>query len=108
MSGDENYFAPWDIKKIVSKYASQFMGYGQQDSSEFLSLLLDLLHEDLNRIIKKPQIEIEDYDGTNEEKIAEMSWDMQQKRNKSVISENFAGQFKSKLECNKCGYVSIT
>jgi len=54
MKGDENYFAPWDIKKIVSKYASQFMGYGQQDSSEFLSLLLDLLHEDLNRIIKKP------------------------------------------------------
>jgi ubiquitin carboxyl-terminal hydrolase 4/11/15 len=84
------------------------MGYGQQDSSEFLSLLLDLLHEDLNRIIKKPYIELDDYDGTNEEKLAKESWDIYNRRNKSVISEHFAGQFKSLLKCNKCNYVSIT
>lgn len=44
----------------VGKFAPQFSGYQQQDSQELLAFLLDGLHEDLNRIKKKPYIEIKD------------------------------------------------
>jgi ubiquitin C-terminal hydrolase len=37
---------------------SQFVGTGQHDAQEVLSFLLDGIHEDLNRIVKKPYIEI--------------------------------------------------
>jgi len=51
--GHSSYVSPWDLKKTIGKLASQFVGYGQQDSQELLSYLLDGLHEDLNRIKKK-------------------------------------------------------
>lgn len=44
----------------VGKFAPQFSGYQQQDSQELLAFLLDGLHEDLNRIKKKPYVEIQD------------------------------------------------
>jgi ubiquitin C-terminal hydrolase len=42
------------VKQTVGEFAPRFAGYQQQDSSEFLSFLLDGLHEDLNRVKKKP------------------------------------------------------
>lgn len=44
----------------VGRFAPQFSGYQQQDSQELLTFLLDGLHEDLNRIKKKPYIELKD------------------------------------------------
>ena len=40
----------------VGRFAPQFSGYQQHDSQELLTFLLDGLHEDLNRIKKKPYI----------------------------------------------------
>lgn len=37
---------------------SQFSGYQQHDSQEFIAFLLDGLHEDLNRIKAKPYVEV--------------------------------------------------
>lgn len=48
------------IQVQVGKFAPQFSGYQQQDSQELLAFLLDGLHEDLNRIKKKPYVEIQD------------------------------------------------
>ena len=42
----------------VGRFAPQFSGFQQQDSQELLAFLLDGLHEDLNRIQKKPYIEM--------------------------------------------------
>ena len=47
----------------VGRFAPQFSGYQQQDSQELLAFLLDGLHEDLNRVKKKPYVEIKDADG---------------------------------------------
>ncbi len=47
----------------VGRFAPQFSGYQQQDSHELLAFLLDGLHEDLNRIRKKPYIQLKDNDG---------------------------------------------
>lgn len=41
---DRGAVAPWEVKKEVAKKARQFMGYNQQDSSEFLNFLIDTLH----------------------------------------------------------------
>ena len=44
----------------VGRFAPQFSGYQQQDSQELMAFLLDGLHEDLNRIRKKPYVELKD------------------------------------------------
>ena len=51
----------------VGRFAPSFSGYAQQDSQELLTFLLDGLHEDLNRIRKKPYIEIKDSNGRPDE-----------------------------------------
>ena len=49
--------SPWDIKRIIAQKANQFMGFVQHDSQEFLSALLEILHEDLNQVHQKPYLQ---------------------------------------------------
>lgn len=51
------------LQTQVGRFAPQFSGYQQQDSHELLAFLLDGLHEDLNRIRKKPYIQLKDASG---------------------------------------------
>ena len=51
----------------VGMFAPRFSGFQQHDSQELLSFLLDGLHEDLNRVKKKPYIEVEDSDNRNDD-----------------------------------------
>lgn len=46
---------PSELKSQISRVARQFSGYGQQDAQEFLRFLLDGMHNELNRIKKKPK-----------------------------------------------------
>ncbi|CAD8046029.1 unnamed protein product [Paramecium sonneborni] len=100
--------APWNVKKIIGQQAPQFNGYSQQDSQELLSYLLDGLHEDLNRIKKKPYIPDIEYKGQSDQEFADIYWQNHKKRNDSKIIDLFTGQFKSRVECPECNYVSIT
>ena len=59
--------APRQFKTQVGRFAPQFSGYQQQDSQELLAFLLDGLHEDLNRVKKKPYVEMKDADGRPDE-----------------------------------------
>ena len=61
MQGDTASVSPSNFKWQLGKFAPQFQGYGQQDSQELLAFLLDGLHEDLNRIKRKPYIEVSTY-----------------------------------------------
>jgi len=106
--GTDNYVSPWDIKKIIAEKASQFSGYNQQDAAEFLSYLVDGLHEDLNKVIQKPYVETIESDNRPDEIVAQHSWDNHQKRNQSIIVDLMHGQFKSKLVCPDCSKISIT
>ena len=58
--GDDRYSSvcPTDLKTVIGTFAPQFQGYQQQDSHELFSLLVDGLHEDLNRVQKKRYIEV--------------------------------------------------
>ncbi|KAL4909961.1 hypothetical protein BDW74DRAFT_144111 [Aspergillus multicolor] len=106
-------FAPRQLKNTIGRYGPAFSGYGQQDSQEFLLFLLDGLQEDLNRIQKKPYIEKPD--STDEmvhnkealKEFADKCWDIYKARNDSVVTDLFAGMYKSTLVCPECDKVSI-
>lgn len=106
-------FSPRNFKNVIGKYGPSFSGYQQQDSQEFLLFLLDGLQEDLSRIHKKPYIEKPD--STDEmvndpvalRAMADKCWDIYQARNDSVITDLFAGMYKSTVVCPVCDKVSI-
>eukprot|EP01124_Arcella_intermedia_P023070 TRINITY_DN3578_c0_g1_i1.p1 TRINITY_DN3578_c0_g1~~TRINITY_DN3578_c0_g1_i1.p1 ORF type:complete len:960 (+),score=199.61 TRINITY_DN3578_c0_g1_i1:223-2880(+) len=97
---------PREVKNVISKYAPQFTGYAQHDSHELLAFLLDGLHEDLNRIKKKPYVETKDSDGRPDEEVAMEAWETYKKRNDSIIVDFFQGQLKSRLKCPTNGRIS--
>lgn len=101
---------PREFKTALARFAPQFMGYAQQDTQELLAFLLDGLHEDLNRIQKKPYLESPDWlGGTDADMVrfARLQWDMYKARNDSVIVDLFQGQYRSTLVCPECAKVSI-
>lgn len=58
---------PLSYQTQVGRFAPQFSGYQQQDSQELLAFLLDGLHEDLNRVKKKPYLALRDAEGRPDE-----------------------------------------
>ncbi|EST09018.1 Peptidase C19, ubiquitin-specific peptidase, DUSP domain protein [Kalmanozyma brasiliensis GHG001] len=109
-NGQGGSFWPREFKYALSRFAPQFSGYAQHDSQELLAFLLDGLHEDLNRILKKPYIEAPDWEGGDEKDLvafAKRQWDIYKARNDSVIVDLFQGQYRSTLVCPVCSKVSI-
>ncbi|CAB1347388.1 unnamed protein product, partial [Coregonus sp. 'balchen'] len=94
-----------DITKQSPRW---FSGYQQQDSHELLAFLLDGLHEDLNRIRKKPYILLKDAEGRPDKVVAEEAWENHIKRNDSIIVDIFHGLFKSTLVCPVCAKYKLT
>ncbi|CAN8303606.1 unnamed protein product [Cochlearia groenlandica] len=106
-SSDQNAVAPQDFKAKLAQFAPQFSGYGQHDSQEMLAFLLDGLHEDLNKVKRKPYIEARDSNGRSDDELAEEAWKYHKARNDSVIVDVCQGQYKSTLVCPDCGKISI-
>jgi ubiquitin carboxyl-terminal hydrolase 8 len=105
--GHNTVVRPQSFKNQLERFAPQFRGYRQHDSQEFLAYLLDGIHEDLNRIEKKPYIEDRDCDGSNDEHDAIEAWKNYLRRDKSLIVDIFQGQMRSKLQCLQCGHSNI-
>ncbi|KAF2803650.1 UCH-domain-containing protein [Mytilinidion resinicola] len=107
-------FTPKNFKYAVGRAQPLFSGYGQQDSQEFLSFLVDGLHEDLNRILKKPYVENpESDDATVNDPAAiralgEKFREIHHARNDSVAMDLFNGFYKNTMVCPDCSKVSIT
>lgn len=68
-------------------------------------MFLDLLHEDMNRISKKPYIEYPVYTSFSPEQSSEM-WNFHLQRNQSPIIDWFYGQTVTFVRCTECGEVS--
>ena len=104
-----NAYSPREFKQVLARFAPSFSGYQQQDAQEFLAFLLDGLHEDLNRVLKKPYVEKPEWEGGGEDEmiaLARKSWEGYMLRNDSVIVDLFQGQYKSTLVCPECSKVS--
>ncbi|VDL93939.1 unnamed protein product [Schistocephalus solidus] len=90
-NGPQTYISPQRFKAQIQKFAPRFMGYAQQDAQEFLRYLLQGLHEDVNRVQKRPPSENPDYD--KEDKMpdaqkAELYW----RRYKAIDNSIIAGE----------------
>ena len=110
-SSYNNVIYPRNFKYCLGKHAEQFVGYDQHDSQELATYLLDALHEDTNRITKKPYVEKpEQGEAETDDVAAEKAWNLHLKREDSKVLENFMGQVKSRVQCPKqgCGRVSTT
>ena len=106
-SGKYSACSPSEFKQVIGEFAPQFAGYQQQDSQEFMLFLLDGLHEDLNRVKKKPYLESKDSDGRPDEAVAAEAWSMHKQREDSIVVDTFHGQLKSHVTCRNCQKVSV-
>lgn len=114
LKSTSSFISPREFKFTIGHYSSMFHGYQQQDSQEFLSWLLDALHEDLNRIYDKPYCEKPELkdDEVNDPNaiagLADTCWEQHKKRNDSIIIDLFTGLYQSTLICPDCSKTSIT
>ncbi|KAJ5163992.1 Peptidase C19 ubiquitin carboxyl-terminal hydrolase 2 [Penicillium coprophilum] len=105
---------PYRFRAAAGRQREDFAGYEQHDSQEFVMFLLDALSEDLSRIVgSKPSTIIPD--STDEmihnrkalEDFGKKCWDLYEARNASIITDLFAGMYKSTLICHNCEKTSI-
>jgi hypothetical protein len=109
-SGQYRAIAPTKFKRVISDFAPQFDGYQQHDSHELLAFLLDGLHEDLNRVLKKVPTPPVESNGRSDSIVVRESWSVYKVRNQSIVVDLFMGMLKSTVICPEasCGRVSIT
>ena len=107
--GCKTVIGPYRFKKAISKFQEMFSGFSQHDTHEFLSFLLDGLHEDLNKVKNKPYITTQD-ENTNEFYEANKTWNIFKMRNQSLIVDVFYGLHRSMVYCQNplCNYISTT
>lgn len=106
-SGRYSALAPRLLKQTVASFAPQFNNSYQHDSQEFCQFLMDGLHEDCNRVIKKPYVEELEGFGMEDAKAAIETWRKHLLRHDSVIVDRCQGMHRSHLTCPKCGHESI-
>lgn len=108
-NSNEKALNPKRFRIAFAKKVRHFYTSEQQDSHEMLSLLLDNLHEDLNRISNKPYFELKERQENETDAIAsERWWTCHKKRENSIIVDLFHGQFKSTIDCPVCLRKNIT
>jgi ubiquitin C-terminal hydrolase len=98
---------PSDFKRQLGMFKDRFNGFMQHDAQELLNFVLDGLHEDVNRVKKKPYVEDEDCKGRTDAVFSRVSWDKYKLRNDSRVLDLFMGQLKSTLVCPRCQGVSV-
>ena len=106
--GTSDTFSPTQFKNALGTFQKMFTGFRQHDTQEFLNYLLDGLHEDLNKVLKKPIINKDEEKGSDKVK-SHNSWIDFLRRNQSVLVDLFYGQYKSTLKCPnpECKNISI-
>lgn len=99
---------PRVFKEKIDNFAPQFSGYSQHDSQEFLSFLLDGLHEDLNRVKCKLAPTAKDTESCPDEEVAGEHWKNHLAQHDSIIVDLFYGQYRSTVVCSVCKRASVT
>ena len=108
-TGESAVVVPYNLKQVIGHFAPQFAGFMQQDAHEFITVLLDGLHEDLNRVISKPYYpEGLSGDGTDNESLAAQTIERILSMNNSVIMDIFGGLSCNKVDCPDCHKSNVT
>lgn len=111
--GDLPYLTPIDFRRSICSLNSQYIGSDQHDSQEFLSFLLDGIHEDINRVMVSDPVTLtpeqeEELNRLPTPIASDREWRTWKARNDSLIVDFFQGQFKSRLQCLTCKKTSTT
>ncbi|XP_046972302.1 ubiquitin carboxyl-terminal hydrolase 8 isoform X1 [Vanessa cardui] len=93
-SGQYRFIAAKDLRNEVGKHQRAFRGSEQQDSHEFLTILMDWLHLDLQFTIKPPHKETLG--------ASERAWHEYTKSKESLVLRLFYGQIRSTVRCTVC------
>ncbi|KAK9464025.1 uncharacterized protein V1516DRAFT_669336 [Lipomyces oligophaga] len=113
-SDQAGFIAPIHMKKIVGSLRSEFAGSDQQDAQEFLTFLVDGLHEDLNMNGGKERLRpLTEEEERKREKLSVrygsyVEWNRYLKSDRSAIVNMFQGQYQSQLRCLTCNFTSTT
>ncbi|KAH3687411.1 hypothetical protein WICPIJ_001588 [Wickerhamomyces pijperi] len=105
---------PIEFKSAVSVLNKNFKNFDQQDACEFLSFILDTLHEDLNEFGSYPKLKaLTEEEEQRREKmpfklVSVLEWERYLKTNFSMIVNLFQGQYASQLKCLECHATSTT
>ncbi|RCI01699.1 ubiquitin-specific protease doa4 [Rhizopus stolonifer] len=111
------FVSPMTFREAFVRVAPRFNGHDQQDSQEFLMVLLDGLHEDLNEHGANNRITPASAKLMQNEKQFEklpdwqasaISWELYLSKNSSIIVSLFQGQYRSRLTCLSCKQTSTT
>lgn len=94
--GQYKSFSPKDFKNTVSRCLAVCIGNEQQDSHEFLVVLMEKLHADLNKRATRVIPKLESCNDEN------TFWKHHKNFNGSKISDMFEGLLKSTLMCMTC------
>ncbi|XP_026474216.1 ubiquitin carboxyl-terminal hydrolase 8 isoform X2 [Ctenocephalides felis] len=99
-SGHYRAVAIREFKNTIGQYNKLFRGCGQQDSHEFLMILIDLLHFDLQTC--RPKSSLDNLSPS------EKAWKEYVKDRESIILKLFYGQIRSTVTCMVCAKESVT
>jgi ubiquitin C-terminal hydrolase len=105
---DDCVIEPSHFYEILQCCTDRFDRGVQEDAHEFLSYLLDSIHEDLNRVKFGDEIVMPEKLKTIHETVSEAevtskaAWRNHLLKNKSIIVDLFQGQVKSTLACQAC------
>lgn len=101
--------SPTRFRTQLGKINSQFAGADQQDAQEFLNYILDMLHEDSNKVRKKPYVEAVDDDWVKNNcllRFGEETWRRFLRRNRSIMTDVAMGQVLNTVTCPICSFTS--
>ena len=97
-----------EVKAIVSAHAPMFGGYRGGDASELLPVLLDYLHEDLNRVRRKPYVASVTADGRPDAVVAAETRHGHRTRHDSVVADTVEAWVKCRSVCPVCAAETVT
>lgn len=101
--------SPVRFRSQLGKVNDQFSGADQQDAQEFLNYMLDVLHEDSNKVRQKPYVEaLEDEWVTRNHlpRVGEEAWRRFLRRNRSIMADVAMGQVLNTVTCPQCNFSS--
>jgi ubiquitin carboxyl-terminal hydrolase 8 len=94
------------LKNALSNFAPMFNGSRMHDSHELIAILLNGIHEDLNRVTETENVTYQNI-VENDEVYASEEWKFHLQRNNSVIVHSFQGQLRTKCQCHICGNIVV-
>lgn len=97
----KNPVNPRQFKSQLGESAKQFLGDNEHDAMEVLTCLLDAIHEDVNKVTKKPYIEsVEKLESETDPAFFTKVQAMHKQREDSRVMDIFVGQIKTHVKCN--------